>query len=131
MMGLGGSFTDAFDGTDYDVDVREFRHADSVRERRGEESLMIAILDQAIKDVHRRGELGAEVQAWLRGEPTENDWPMSFARICEQLDLSLEKLRDKILAGERPNLRLVIGRKRPKVLSEHDVDEQRAARGAR
>lgn len=87
--------------------------------------LIIAILDTAIRDAQYGGARTqsiadrADARAWVRGIPSERPWPMTFEAICEHLDIASDRLRAKILGGERPNLRLVIGRKRATHTGRH------------
>jgi hypothetical protein len=76
-----------------------------------ERELMVAVLHEAVADVQRyrsaRGreqrKLYLEACEWLTSDDTT--WPFSFASLCATLGLSVEGIRERVLAaGDRQDL---------------------------
>lgn len=66
-----------------------------------EKRLLAAVLQRAITDfLSGEGELYEGARAWLMDDD-ESDAPLSFAFICEALDLDLMSLRKAIAAQDK------------------------------
>jgi hypothetical protein len=75
--------------------------------RSAEFMLALAVLEQAIEDLHRyRDGTGRRQrlyrQAWLWITSNDRCWPFSFVNVCEMLDLPCGPMRLELLT-ERPN----------------------------
>lgn len=64
-----------------------------------EKRLLAAVLQRAVTDfVSGEGDMRDNAFAWLTGQADAEEAPLSFAFICEALDLDAESLRKAILA---------------------------------
>lgn len=87
-----------------DGSLMEFRARRSLAEVSGEHRLLIAVLDDALlaycgrattpRKSYSRALLQRDAVEWFASNDTS--WPFSFVRICEELGLSVEAVREQL-----------------------------------
>lgn len=85
---------------DVSGDIRVLAHGLSDRASTPEQALLVAVIEQAMRDLlltangPRAARLRDEAAQWFAS--TDREWPLSFERACEELNLDVVAFRCKL-----------------------------------
>ena len=93
---VGGTVAEDWTPVSWDAEVVNFLDIGERRSLTQEETLLVAVMDQAVTDIRQTADLRKRAEAYWYMRSKEHDYQFSFIAICEHFRISPQAIRNQL-----------------------------------